>query len=81
MEKGGDAEKVAEELGLIVKLDEGALEEWVMNAINGNPKPVEEYKAGNEKAIQFLMGQVMRQAQGKANPPDVIKKLKEKLSE
>ncbi len=48
-------------------------------AINNNPKSVADYKGGNEKAIGFLVGQVMKESKGKANPQIVNKLLKELL--
>ncbi len=65
--------------GLAQVSDSGALEALVDEAIAGNPKSVEDYRAGKTAALQFLMGQVMRQSKGKANPPMVIELLKQKL--
>ena len=49
------------------------------DAIAANPKPVEEYRAGNPASINFLMGQVMKASRGKANPGAVMQMLKQKL--
>ena len=65
---------------MIIELDTGALEGWVDGALGNNPKAVEEFKAGKQNAIQFLMGQVMRASKGKAAAPMVIKILQEKLN-
>ena len=60
--------------------DSSQLETWVKQAIADNPKPVADYQAGKETALQFLMGQVMKLSRGQASPPDVIKLLKQSLS-
>lgn len=57
--------------------DEGEIEKIVTEVISENPKVVEDIKAGQEKAIGFLVGQVMKKSAGKANPKmaqDLIKK-------
>lgn len=81
LEEGGSAEAVAKSKDLIIEVDEGAVEGWVNDAINNNPQAVEEYKGGKGQAIQFLMGQVMKAARGKANAGEVIKLLKSKLDD
>ena len=47
--------------------------------IESDQKQVGEYLAGNEKVLQYLVGQVMKLSKGKANPPMVIQLLKEQL--
>ena len=80
MENGGSTEKTIKDLKLwIDEVDTGQMEAWVDEAINNNPKAVEEYKGGKGAAIQFLMGQVMRASRGQANAGEVIKILKSKL--
>ena len=62
--------------------DSGEIEKMCKEAIEENPKVVEEVKSGNSGAVNFLVGQVMRKSQGKANPKEVneiIKKLVESL--
>ena len=44
-----------------------------------NPQSVADYKAGKDKAIGFLVGQIMKKSRGKANPGMVTKMLKEKM--
>lgn len=72
-------EEIAKEKDLIQSNDTGALEEFVDQAIANNPKAVADYQGGNPKAIQALMGQVMKASKGKANPGLVIPMLKKKL--
>ncbi len=78
-DEGGTPESIIEAKGLAQVSDDGALEQWADTAIAENPKPVEEYKAGNPASINFLMGQVMKASRGKANPGAVMQLLKQKL--
>ena len=77
--EGGDPKKIMEAKGLAQVSDDSALEGWADEAIANNPKPVEEYKAGNPASVNFLMGQVMKASRGKANPGAVMQMLKQKL--
>jgi aspartyl-tRNA(Asn)/glutamyl-tRNA(Gln) amidotransferase subunit B len=77
--EGGDPGQIIEEKGMAQVSDDSALEGWADEAIASNPKPVEEYKAGNPASINFLMGQVMKASRGKANPGAVMQMLKQKL--
>ncbi|MFC1598995.1 Asp-tRNA(Asn)/Glu-tRNA(Gln) amidotransferase subunit GatB [Patescibacteria group bacterium] len=65
------------DLGQISDSDE--LESILDAIIKKNPKPVEDFKNGKEKALQALVGQVMAKTKGKANPEIVLKLLKNKL--
>jgi len=78
---GKDAEVVVREKGLVQITDSSAIEKAVDDIIAGNPKEVERYKAGEEKLIGFLVGQVMKTTKGKANPQMVNDLLKKRLSE
>jgi len=73
-------EKIAEEKGLIQNHDEGALKEIVQKIIDSNKSVVETYKAGKENALMSLVGQVMKETKGSANPGLVQKILKELLA-
>ncbi len=79
METNKTAKELMKELGLKQVSDIGELEKWVDEVITENPKVAEDYKSGNEKVLQFLMGQVMKKSKGAANPPVVIGMLQEKL--
>ena len=72
---------IVQEKGLKQVSDTGAIGEFVDQAIADNPGPVEEYRGGKPKAIQFLVGQVMKRSRGKANPKMVVEMLKQKLDE
>jgi aspartyl-tRNA(Asn)/glutamyl-tRNA(Gln) amidotransferase subunit B len=76
--EGGDSKKIANEKGLIQQSDEGALQKIAEQVISENPKVVEEYRAGKEMSIKFLMGQGMKLSKGSANPQvleELIKKI------
>lgn len=73
-ETGKSPERIIDELGLSQISDESELEKVVLVVIEENPQSVKDYLAGKEKALGFLVGQVMRQTRGKANP-QVINKL------
>jgi len=74
-----DPETIVKEEGLEVVSDESALGTIVKNIIERNPKSVEDYKSGKGKAIGFLVGQVMKETKGKADPQTVNQLLKEEL--
>jgi len=77
---GADPSQIIEEKGLELMSDERELEKIVKKIVEGNPKPVEDYKKGKEAALQFLVGQVMKETKGRANPEIVQKILKNLLS-
>jgi aspartyl-tRNA(Asn)/glutamyl-tRNA(Gln) amidotransferase subunit B len=73
------ADDIIESEGLKQITDTGAIEAIVDKVIAANPVPVEQYRAGKEKALMALVGQIMKETQGKANPGEVNKMLMEKL--
>ncbi|HEX8974225.1 MAG TPA: Asp-tRNA(Asn)/Glu-tRNA(Gln) amidotransferase subunit GatB [Patescibacteria group bacterium] len=77
---GGDPSQIVEEKNLGQMSDTGALEEAVDSVLSANEQSVADFKAGKQNALQFLMGQVMKQTQGKANPGVVMEMLRKKLS-
>ncbi len=68
VEVGGDPSTIVEDKGLKQVSDTGALEEIAKRIIEANPKPVADYKAGKEQALQALVGQMMKETKGAANP-------------
>jgi aspartyl-tRNA(Asn)/glutamyl-tRNA(Gln) amidotransferase subunit B len=70
---------IIEAKGLKQMNDSGALEAIVDQVLAANPKNVDEFKAGNAKALNALVGQIMKASQGKANPAQVNALLKAKL--
>ena len=81
IEKGHDPEQVMREKGLAQVSDTGALDGWIQEVIAANPKVVEDFKSGKETAAMFLVGQVMKKSQGKANPGMVRERVIQKLKE
>jgi aspartyl-tRNA(Asn)/glutamyl-tRNA(Gln) amidotransferase subunit B len=79
LETGKLPKQIVEEQGLVQISDEGAILAIVDKVIEGNPQSVADYKAGKEKAIGFLVGQVMKESRGKANPGLVNKLIVERL--
>lgn len=69
IEKGGDANDIVKAKGLVQISDENTLREFVTAALDNNPQSIEDYKNGKDRAIGFLVGQIMKQTKGQANPP------------
>ncbi|MEZ0535653.1 Asp-tRNA(Asn)/Glu-tRNA(Gln) amidotransferase subunit GatB [Caldicellulosiruptoraceae bacterium PP1] len=77
---GKDPEEIVKEKGLVQISDKGIIVDAVKKAIAENPNSVSDYKNGKDKALGFLVGQVMKLTKGKANPQLVNEILKEELS-
>ncbi|MCI7643510.1 MAG: Asp-tRNA(Asn)/Glu-tRNA(Gln) amidotransferase subunit GatB [Lentisphaeria bacterium] len=77
---GGNAEDIVKTRGLVQVSDSSVIVEFAQSAIAGNPKQVEQFKNGNEKILQYLVGQVMKLSKGKANPQLASEILKDLLS-
>jgi len=75
-----EVDAVIEAKGLKQSNDTGALEKIVDTVLDANPKNVDEFRAGNAKALNALVGQIMKASQGKANPQLVNELLKKKLA-
>ncbi|MCL4185619.1 MAG: Asp-tRNA(Asn)/Glu-tRNA(Gln) amidotransferase subunit GatB, partial [Burkholderiaceae bacterium] len=73
------ADRIIEARGLKQISDAGALERIVDEVLAANPKSVEEFRAGKEKAFNALVGQVMKASRGKANPQQVNELLRRRL--
>lgn len=78
-ETGKKPEVIVKEEGLIQISDEGEIEKIVVEVVNNNEQSVLDYKAGKDRALGFLMGQVMKASKGKANPQLASKLVKEEL--
>lgn len=78
-DSGQDPEEIVKNKGLVQISDEGELEQIIAQVLENNPKSVEDYNKGKKKAMGFLVGQVMKETRGKANPQKVNELLKEKL--
>ncbi len=75
----GSADEIIDRRGLKQISDSGELEKLVDDAIAAGAKQVADYRAGKEKALQSLVGQVMKASRGKANPAQVNAILRRKL--
>jgi aspartyl-tRNA(Asn)/glutamyl-tRNA(Gln) amidotransferase subunit B len=73
-------DSVIEVKGLKQMNDSGALEKIVDMVLAASPNNVAEYRAGNGKALNALVGQIMKGSQGKANPQQVNELLRQKLA-
>ncbi|WP_342526216.1 Asp-tRNA(Asn)/Glu-tRNA(Gln) amidotransferase subunit GatB [Chryseomicrobium sp. FSL W7-1435] len=79
VENGGTAEEVVKAKGFVQISDEGALREIVTQTLDANPQSIEDFKNGKDRAIGFLVGQIMKATKGQANPPMVNKLLNEEI--
>jgi aspartyl-tRNA(Asn)/glutamyl-tRNA(Gln) amidotransferase subunit B len=75
------SDTVIENQGLKQITDSGAIEKIVREVLEANPKQIEQYKGGQQKVFGFFVGQVMKATQGKANPAEVNKILKQALGD
>ena len=78
--EGASADAIIDARGLKQISDAGAIEKLIDEVLAANPKPVAEFKAGNEKAFNSLVGQAMKATKGKANPAQVNEILRRKLA-
>jgi len=76
---GSDPSTVIEDKNLAQVSDTGVLDAAVEKVLAANPKPVADVGAGKTKAMQFLVGMVMKETKGKANPGVVQELIKNKL--
>jgi len=79
LKSGKDPEAIATEKNLLQVSDEGAIAEIVAQVLADNAKAADDVKNGEMKAIGFLVGQVMKQSQGKANPALATELIKKQL--
>ena len=73
---GKDPQVIVQEKGLVQISDTGEIEKIVEKVIEDNPQPVAQYKSGKTGTFGFLVGQVMKATQGRANPQTVNELLK-----
>ncbi|MCL6612260.1 MAG: Asp-tRNA(Asn)/Glu-tRNA(Gln) amidotransferase subunit GatB [Peptococcaceae bacterium] len=78
-ETGKDPEQIVKEKGLVQISDEGAIASVVDEVLAANPKVADDFRSGKEKALGFLVGQVMKATRGKANPEMVNRIIRERL--
>jgi len=77
---GGDPSQIIEAKNLSQLNDTGELSKIADDVLKNNEKSVSDYRAGKENALKFLIGQIMKESRGKANPQIAEKMLKEKLA-
>ena len=65
---GGKPDDIVREKNLTQVSDEGLIQETIVKILNDNPQEVQQYLAGKESILQWLMGQVARATRGKADP-------------
>ena len=76
---GKGASQIVKESGITQITDENELFEVIDKVIKENPDSVEDFSKGKEKALNYLMGQVMRYTKGRAKPDFVFGALKERI--
>ncbi len=81
METGKAPGDIVEEKGLQQVTDQSVIESYLQQVVQENPSVVDDYKSGKEKALKYLVGQVMKLSQGKANPQQVNDRLRDMLSQ
>ena len=79
LKEDGAAEDIVKDRGMVQVSDTGEIGKIAETVIAEHPGPADDYRNGKEKALMFLVGQVMRLSKGKANPEMASKILKEKL--
>ncbi len=80
VERGGDPERLVQEKGLEAVSDPGLIESAVERVLSEQAESAARYRAGEQKVLNFLMGQVMKATQGKATPDAVREILKRRLA-
>jgi len=81
VEEGGDPDQIVEQRGWAQLSDTASLRAVVERVLQAHGKVVADYRAGKKAALQFLIGQVMRETKGKANPQEAARLLRELLGE
>lgn len=79
VKNGGDAAKIVKEKGLVQISDPQVLLPIINDILDNNQQSIEDYKNGKDRAIGFLVGQIMKATKGQANPPMVNKLLLEEI--
>jgi len=78
---GADPSHIVEEKGLVQIEDSGEIEGLAKDIVAKNPKPAEDYRKGKENALQFLVGQLMKESKGRVNPQmanEILRKILKK---
>ena len=81
IEKPFDVDEYVKKKGLEAVSDTGELEKYCKEAIKESSRAVEDYKKGEKKALNFIVGQVMRKTKGKASPKEVNEIIRKLIKE
>ena len=79
LESDKSIKEIIDEKGIKNITDDNEIREIILNIIKNNPESVEDYKNGHDRAIKYLMGQVMKETKGKADPRLANEILREEL--
>ncbi|MEG0469208.1 MAG: Asp-tRNA(Asn)/Glu-tRNA(Gln) amidotransferase GatCAB subunit B, partial [Longicatena sp.] len=77
--KGKDPKTVVEEKGMKQMSDSSQLLDIITSVLDSNPQSIEDFKNGKDRAVGFLVGQVMKASKGQANPAMTNKMIQEEL--
>ena len=80
LDNGGNIDDVCEKLNIKLISDNNLLIEVIKNVLSNNLESVKDYKEGKDRAIKYLMGQIMKETKGQANPSIVSKLLLDELN-
>ena len=80
MESDLSVDEIISNKGIKIISDPNELKNIITNILSCNSSSVSDYKSGNTRAIKFLMGQIMKETKGSANPELVNKLLEEELN-
>jgi len=75
----GNADEIIEKRGLTQISDSSLIDKLVAEVIAANPAQVEQFRAGKQQVLGFLVGQIMKASRGKANPQQVNEALRKQL--
>jgi aspartyl-tRNA(Asn)/glutamyl-tRNA(Gln) amidotransferase subunit B len=77
---GGSAKEAQDKLHIVMQVsDDSAVLGFVSQVLDANPQSIVDFKAGKDRAIGFLIGQVMKLSHGKVNPAAVAKIMNEEI--
>lgn len=68
LETGKSVDQIIEEKGLKQVSDNSTIQNWIDEVLDQNPQVIEDYRAGKDKSVKFVMGQVMKLSKGQVNP-------------
>ena len=80
LEEGVSPEEAKKDLKIVAQVsDTDTILKFVKEALDNNPQSIADFKAGNQRVLGFLVGQVMKASHGKVNPAEVSRLLREEL--